>query len=204
MMPRAKCMNSSILNRVHDPCKEFRGARLKIWYQCEIKNRFHRNAVRNKRLNKGKISLLWYIMYCLSVIIICTRDCQSLPLHRIAFLWVKCNSTHVCRAICCSGCFDRCVFVRSLFEEEIMSYVPLATFHSGFAFSPRCSPGSSPQNSPGGFRTPRSFKSAFLYLKLSRDFIVTFHNSQAIVESYRNPASSGSGSVPQGLWGQTS
>ncbi|XP_053507799.1 E3 ubiquitin-protein ligase HECW1 [Ictalurus furcatus] len=41
------------------------------------------------------------------------------------------------------------VILLSLFEEEIMSYVPLTTFHSGFAFSPRCSPGSSPQNSPG-------------------------------------------------------
>ncbi|XP_053343002.1 E3 ubiquitin-protein ligase HECW1 [Clarias gariepinus] len=41
------------------------------------------------------------------------------------------------------------VMLLSLFEEEIMSYVPLTTFHSGFAFSPRCSPGSSPQNSPG-------------------------------------------------------
>ncbi|XP_047662258.1 E3 ubiquitin-protein ligase HECW1 isoform X1 [Tachysurus fulvidraco] len=41
------------------------------------------------------------------------------------------------------------VMLLSLFEEDIMSYVPLTTFHSGFAFSPRCSPGSSPQNSPG-------------------------------------------------------
>uniref|UniRef100_A0A8C2IPB0 HECT-type E3 ubiquitin transferase n=1 Tax=Cyprinus carpio TaxID=7962 RepID=A0A8C2IPB0_CYPCA len=36
----------------------------------------------------------------------------------------------------------------SLFEEDIMSYVPLTSFHPGFNFSPRCSPGSSPQNSP--------------------------------------------------------
>lgn len=41
-------------------------------------------------------------------------------------------------------------FLCSLFEEEIMSYVPLqAAFHPGYSFSPRCSPCSSPQNSPG-------------------------------------------------------
>ncbi|MGH0131573.1 UNVERIFIED_CONTAM: hypothetical protein FKN15_027658 [Acipenser sinensis] len=42
------------------------------------------------------------------------------------------------------------LFSCSLFEEEIMSYVPPhSSFHAGFSFSPRCSPGSSPQNSPG-------------------------------------------------------
>lgn len=31
-----------------------------------------------------------------------------------------------------------------------MSYIPLqAAFHPGYSFSPRCSPCSSPQNSPG-------------------------------------------------------
>lgn len=45
----------------------------------------------------------------------------------------------------------------SLFEEEIMSYVPLqAAFHPGYSFSPRCSPCSSPQNSPGNVRVWRS------------------------------------------------
>ncbi len=52
------------------------------------------------------------------------------------------------------GCFLRVKCIRScmifsLFEEDIMAYVPLASFHPGFNFSPRCSPGSSPQNSPG-------------------------------------------------------
>lgn len=37
----------------------------------------------------------------------------------------------------------------SLFEEEIMSYVPPHPIHTGLSFSPRCSPASSPQNSPG-------------------------------------------------------
>ncbi|XP_054980910.1 E3 ubiquitin-protein ligase HECW1 isoform X3 [Sorex araneus] len=42
------------------------------------------------------------------------------------------------------------VILLSLFEEEIMSYVPLqAAFHPGYSFSPRCSPCASPQNSPG-------------------------------------------------------
>ncbi|XP_056599683.1 E3 ubiquitin-protein ligase HECW1 isoform X2 [Triplophysa dalaica] len=47
------------------------------------------------------------------------------------------------------SCDADLVILLSLFEEEIMSYVPLASFHPGFNFSPRCSPGSSPQNSPG-------------------------------------------------------
>ncbi|XP_051557630.1 E3 ubiquitin-protein ligase HECW1-like isoform X1 [Myxocyprinus asiaticus] len=53
------------------------------------------------------------------------------------------------------SCDADLVILLSLFEEEIMSYVPLASFHPGFNFSPRCSPGSSPQNSPGFLeRTP--------------------------------------------------
>uniref|UniRef100_A0A8D2L3K1 HECT-type E3 ubiquitin transferase n=1 Tax=Varanus komodoensis TaxID=61221 RepID=A0A8D2L3K1_VARKO len=41
-------------------------------------------------------------------------------------------------------------FSVSLFEEDVMSYIPLqAAFHPGYSFSPRCSPCSSPQNSPG-------------------------------------------------------
>ncbi|XP_004708220.2 E3 ubiquitin-protein ligase HECW1 [Echinops telfairi] len=48
------------------------------------------------------------------------------------------------------SCDADLVILLSLFEEEIMSYVPLqATFHPGYSFSPRCSPCSSPQNSPG-------------------------------------------------------
>ncbi|XP_064201617.1 E3 ubiquitin-protein ligase HECW1 [Anguilla rostrata] len=47
------------------------------------------------------------------------------------------------------SCDADLVILLSLFEEEIMSYVPLQSFHPGFSFSPRCSPGSSPQNSPG-------------------------------------------------------
>ncbi|KAG9355977.1 hypothetical protein JZ751_000821 [Albula glossodonta] len=47
------------------------------------------------------------------------------------------------------SCDADLVILLSLFEEEIMSYVPPQTFHPGFGFSPRCSPGSSPQNSPG-------------------------------------------------------
>ncbi|KAM8765421.1 E3 ubiquitin-protein ligase HECW1 [Rhynchonycteris naso] len=48
------------------------------------------------------------------------------------------------------SCDADLVILLSLFEEEIMSYAPLqAAFHSGYSFSPRCSPCSSPQNSPG-------------------------------------------------------
>uniref|UniRef100_A0A8C1KNV0 HECT-type E3 ubiquitin transferase n=1 Tax=Cyprinus carpio TaxID=7962 RepID=A0A8C1KNV0_CYPCA len=46
------------------------------------------------------------------------------------------------------SCDADLVMLLSLFEEDIMSYVPLTSFHPGFNFSPRCSPGSSPQNSP--------------------------------------------------------
>ncbi|KAM6156357.1 E3 ubiquitin-protein ligase HECW1 isoform 1-T1 [Erethizon dorsatum] len=48
------------------------------------------------------------------------------------------------------SCDADLVILLSLFEEEIMSYVALQTsFHPGYSFSPRCSPCSSPQNSPG-------------------------------------------------------
>uniref|UniRef100_A0A673KRH5 HECT-type E3 ubiquitin transferase n=1 Tax=Sinocyclocheilus rhinocerous TaxID=307959 RepID=A0A673KRH5_9TELE len=47
------------------------------------------------------------------------------------------------------SCDADLVILLSLFEEDIMSYIPLTSFHPGFNFSPRCSPGSSPQNSPG-------------------------------------------------------
>ncbi|XP_053117864.1 E3 ubiquitin-protein ligase HECW1 isoform X3 [Hemicordylus capensis] len=48
------------------------------------------------------------------------------------------------------SCDADLVILLSLFEEDIMSYIPLqAAFHPGYSFSPRCSPCSSPQNSPG-------------------------------------------------------
>ncbi|XP_062900117.1 E3 ubiquitin-protein ligase HECW1-like isoform X1 [Mobula hypostoma] len=48
------------------------------------------------------------------------------------------------------SCDADLVILLSLFEDEIMSYVPAhALFHPGYSYSPRCSPGSSPQNSPG-------------------------------------------------------
>uniref|UniRef100_W5LIN6 HECT-type E3 ubiquitin transferase n=1 Tax=Astyanax mexicanus TaxID=7994 RepID=W5LIN6_ASTMX len=47
------------------------------------------------------------------------------------------------------SCDADVVMLLSLFEEEIMSYIPTHPFHPSLSFSPRCSPGSSPQNSPG-------------------------------------------------------
>uniref|UniRef100_UPI00398E998D E3 ubiquitin-protein ligase HECW1-like isoform X2 n=1 Tax=Pristiophorus japonicus TaxID=55135 RepID=UPI00398E998D len=48
------------------------------------------------------------------------------------------------------SCDADLVILLSLFEDEIMSYVPIhGSFHPGYNYSPRCSPGSSPQNSPG-------------------------------------------------------
>ncbi|XP_069783384.1 E3 ubiquitin-protein ligase HECW1-like [Narcine bancroftii] len=48
------------------------------------------------------------------------------------------------------SCDADLVILLSLFEDEIMSYIPAhALFHPGYSYSPRCSPGSSPQNSPG-------------------------------------------------------
>nr|XP_040023093.1 E3 ubiquitin-protein ligase HECW1 isoform X3 [Gasterosteus aculeatus aculeatus] len=47
------------------------------------------------------------------------------------------------------SCDADLVILLSLFEEEIMSYVPPHPIHPGFSLSPRCSPASSPQNSPG-------------------------------------------------------
>ncbi|KAK7881511.1 hypothetical protein WMY93_029920 [Mugilogobius chulae] len=47
------------------------------------------------------------------------------------------------------SCDADLVILLSLFEDEVMSYVSPHPIHPGFSFSPRCSPGSSPQNSPG-------------------------------------------------------
>ncbi|KAM6971366.1 E3 ubiquitin-protein ligase HECW1 isoform 2-T2 [Tautogolabrus adspersus] len=47
------------------------------------------------------------------------------------------------------SCDADLVILLSLYEEEIMSYIPPHPIHPGFSFSPRCSPVSSPQNSPG-------------------------------------------------------
>ncbi|CAJ1081962.1 LOW QUALITY PROTEIN: E3 ubiquitin-protein ligase HECW1 [Xyrichtys novacula] len=47
------------------------------------------------------------------------------------------------------SCDADLVILLSLYEEEIMSYAPPHPIHPGFSFSPRCSPASSPQNSPG-------------------------------------------------------
>ncbi|KAK7124109.1 hypothetical protein R3I93_022272 [Phoxinus phoxinus] len=47
------------------------------------------------------------------------------------------------------SCDADLVMLLSLFDEEIMSYIPSHSFHPGLSFSPRCSPGSSPQSSPG-------------------------------------------------------
>ncbi|XP_068160635.1 E3 ubiquitin-protein ligase HECW1 [Antennarius striatus] len=47
------------------------------------------------------------------------------------------------------SCDADLVILLSLYEEEIMSYVPPHPVYPGFGFSPRCSPASSPQNSPG-------------------------------------------------------
>ncbi|XP_028288742.1 E3 ubiquitin-protein ligase HECW1-like [Parambassis ranga] len=47
------------------------------------------------------------------------------------------------------SCDADLVILLSLCEEEIMSYIPPHPIHPGFSLSPRCSPVSSPQNSPG-------------------------------------------------------
>uniref|UniRef100_A0A3B3S6C7 HECT-type E3 ubiquitin transferase n=1 Tax=Paramormyrops kingsleyae TaxID=1676925 RepID=A0A3B3S6C7_9TELE len=60
--------------------------------------------------------------------------------------YIRTEGTHGLEKLSCDADL---VILLSLFEEEIMSYIPLHPFHPGFGFSPRCSPGSSPQNSPG-------------------------------------------------------
>uniref|UniRef100_A0A8C7E5X6 HECT-type E3 ubiquitin transferase n=1 Tax=Naja naja TaxID=35670 RepID=A0A8C7E5X6_NAJNA len=64
------------------------------------------------------------------------------------------------------SCDADLVILLSLFEEDIMSYIPLqSAFHPGYSFSPRCSPCSSPQNSPGkGLES--GFCASALYRKL--------------------------------------
>ncbi|CAL8317389.1 unnamed protein product, partial [Gadus morhua 'NCC'] len=46
------------------------------------------------------------------------------------------------------SCDADLVILLSLFEEDIMSFVP-SSFQHGFSFSPHCSPGASPRKSPG-------------------------------------------------------
>ncbi|KAI1889018.1 hypothetical protein AGOR_G00174730 [Albula goreensis] len=60
--------------------------------------------------------------------------------------YIRTEGTHGVEKLSCDADL---VILLSLFEEEIMSYVPPHSFHPGYSFSPRCSPGSSPQNSPG-------------------------------------------------------
>lgn len=63
-------------------------------------------------------------------------DCLSAETRPFPPRWLK-----------CAFCF---LFFPSLFEEEIMSYVPPhALLHPSYCQSPRGSPVSSPQNSPG-------------------------------------------------------
>lgn len=63
----------------------------------------------------------------------------------------------------------------SLFEEEIMSCVPAHPIHHNLSFSPRCSPASSPQNSPGRTRY-RSFNDAASFI-MSSSFKFSLINS---------------------------
>ncbi|XP_030059687.1 E3 ubiquitin-protein ligase HECW1, partial [Microcaecilia unicolor] len=61
--------------------------------------------------------------------------------------YIRTEGTHGLEKLSCDADL---VILLSLFEEEIMSYTPLqSVFHPCYSFSPRCSPGSSPQNSPG-------------------------------------------------------
>ncbi|XP_033914568.2 E3 ubiquitin-protein ligase HECW1 isoform X2 [Acipenser ruthenus] len=77
--------------------------------------------------------------------------------------YIRTEGTHGVEKLSCDADL---VILLSLFEEEIMSYVPPhSSFHPGFSFSPRCSPGSSPQNSPGlqraGARAPAPYRRDF-------------------------------------------
>lgn len=69
-------------------------------------------------------------------------------------IWSSCSGKFprpLCRALPQRSVNDRSrVWFPSLFEEEVMSYVPPhALLHPSYCQSPRSSPVSSPQNSPG-------------------------------------------------------
>ncbi|KAM7174650.1 E3 ubiquitin-protein ligase HECW1 [Macrochelys suwanniensis] len=69
------------------------------------------------------------------------------PALREKIHYIRTEGTHGLEKLSCDADL---VILLSLFEEDIMSYIPLqAAFHPGYSFSPRCSPCSSPQNSPG-------------------------------------------------------
>ncbi|XP_074549202.1 E3 ubiquitin-protein ligase HECW1 isoform X2 [Halichoeres trimaculatus] len=81
------------------------------------------------------------------------------------------------------SCDADLVILLSLFEEEIMSYIPPYPIHPGFSFSPRCSPVSSPMHSPGlqRSRAPAPYR---------RDFEAKLRNF------YRKLAAKGYGQGP--------
>uniref|UniRef100_A0A087XXF1 HECT-type E3 ubiquitin transferase n=1 Tax=Poecilia formosa TaxID=48698 RepID=A0A087XXF1_POEFO len=62
---------------------------------------------------------------------------------------VHCIRTEGTQGVEKLSCDADLVILLSLYEEEIMSYIPPHPVHPGFSFSPRCSPASSPQSSPG-------------------------------------------------------
>uniref|UniRef100_A0A3B3WKU5 HECT-type E3 ubiquitin transferase n=1 Tax=Poecilia mexicana TaxID=48701 RepID=A0A3B3WKU5_9TELE len=62
---------------------------------------------------------------------------------------VHCIRTEGTQGVEKLSCDADLVILLSLYEEEIMSYIPPHPIHPGFSFSPRCSPASSPQSSPG-------------------------------------------------------
>ncbi|XP_066484047.1 E3 ubiquitin-protein ligase HECW1 isoform X2 [Tiliqua scincoides] len=77
--------------------------------------------------------------------------------------YIRTEGTHGLEKLSCDADL---VILLSLFEEDIMSYIPLqAAFHPGYSFSPRCSPCSSPQNSPGlqraSVRAPSPYRRDF-------------------------------------------
>ncbi|XP_016370067.1 E3 ubiquitin-protein ligase HECW1-like [Sinocyclocheilus rhinocerous] len=70
------------------------------------------------------------------------------------------------------SCDADLVMLLSLFDEEIMSYIPSHSFHPGLGFSPRCSPGSSPQSSPENHLEWFRFSGRILGLALIHQYLL--------------------------------
>ncbi|MBN3282077.1 HECW1 ligase, partial [Polyodon spathula] len=110
-----------------------------------IRNQYHHDAVplglpvfNSKLCGWGEVTI---------ILLVKMSSCPEYFVSREKIHYIRTEGTHGVEKLSCDADL---VILLSLFEEEIMSYIPPhSSFHAGFSFSPRCSPGSSPQNSPG-------------------------------------------------------
>lgn len=97
---------------------------------------------------KDPLPAIWRYSGCREAFVRC-RSSHPVKVHTSTCGWFYCDSVKTEWKALHAFWIYSFFSPRSLFEEEIMSYIPPHPIHPGFSFSPRCSPGNSPQNSPG-------------------------------------------------------